>query len=94
MTISSSPVTVGLVRFWAFIGAAVLAASLGWGQVHTAIDWWDGPPYCGPNCVVGPPAFGAQPPWLHLVVGVALFAVAVGSVYLAVRARRRRVTTR
>ena len=90
---SSSRVSVGLVRFWVFLGAAVLAGLLGWGQITTAVDWWNGPPYCGPNCGTFAPLLGPSP-GVHVVAAVVLLALGAVFVYLAIRAKRRRATTR
>jgi hypothetical protein len=85
-----SRASVGLVRFWVFIGAAVLAVLLEVADVRQVVDWW-GVPYraCGPNCVVTPS------PWSHgvlaLVYMAGLFALGAVFAYLAIRARRRRV---
>jgi hypothetical protein len=80
-----------LTRFWVFIGAAGLAVLLLIGEVRQVVDWW-GVPFraCGPGCVVSPS------PWSQGVPALAymafLFALGAVFVYLAIGARRRRVT--
>jgi len=85
--------TGALGRFWVFIGATVLVVLLLIGEVRAAVDWW-GVPYrtCGPGCVESGPSLSSGVPALaYMVVLLALGAIFV---YLAIRARRRRVTTR
>ena len=85
--------TGALGRFWVFIGAAVLAVYLEISEVWAAVDWW-GVPYrtCGPGCVASGPPLSSGVPGLAYMVG--LFALGAIFVYLAIGARRRRVTTR
>jgi len=81
-----------LGRFWAFIGAAVLVVLLLIGEVRQVVDWW-GVPFraCGPGCVELPSAWSeGVPAVVYMVVLLALGAIFV---YLAIRARRRRVAT-
>jgi hypothetical protein len=93
--ISPPGVSVGLVRFWVFLGAAVLAVLLGINAVVTAVEWWGDPINAcpgQPNCGQLSPPLSSGVPALAYIVG--LFALGAIFVYLAIRARRRRGTTR
>ena len=82
-----------LGRFWAFIGAAVLVVLLLISEVWEVVHWW-GVPWraCGINCVTSPSPWSQGVPALAYML--VLFALGAIFVYLAIRARQRRVTTR
>lgn len=82
-----------LVRFWVFIGAAVLAVFAASSDLYWTVEWWGTPSRsCGPGCVA------SANPWSQGVPAFAYigacFALAGLFVYLAIRARRRRSTNR
>src|SRR3954454_20224654 len=92
--ISPSRVSVGLVRFWVLTGAAALALLLGIGKVVDAIEWrrGDSKPCPGdPKCVEMAPAF-SRGAWAVAYIAC-FFALGAVFVYLAIRAKRRRVTS-
>jgi uncharacterized membrane protein len=84
-------------RFWLFVGAAVIAVLAGIDFVMLAVEWWGGPPDCSGGVPAGFPCQSDLPPALTPVpavaVAVGLFALGAVLVWLAVRVRRRTVTT-
>ena len=95
MKISSYRVSVDLVRFWVFTAAAVLTVLVGINAVVNTVEWWGVyTKACPgePNCAAGPPPLSHGVPALAFIA--VLFALGAISVYLAIRARRRRGTTR
>jgi len=93
--ISSYRDRVGLVRFWVFTAAAVLAVLVGINAVVNTVEWWG---VYTKACPGEPNCAELTPPMSHGVLAfafiVVLFALGAIFVYLAIRARRRRVTTR
>jgi hypothetical protein len=67
------------VRFWVFIGAAVLVVLLLIGEVWQVVDWW-GVPFraCGPNCVTSPSPWSQGVPALAYIT----FLSALGAVFV------------
>ena len=81
------------MRFWVFIGAAAAAVLLGINGVVGAVEWWGGDTKACPgeaNCVEMAPPFTRGVPAVAYIGG--LFVLGAVFVYLAIRARRRRVT--
>jgi hypothetical protein len=93
LTATGALILRSVERLGVFLGAAALVVLLEIGEVRAAVDWW-GVPYrtCGPGCVEsGAPLSSGVPGLAYMLV---LFALGAIFVYLAIRARRRRVTTR
>src|SRR5262245_3481996 len=87
-----------LPRFWLGVGAAGVAVLGGLSWVANAVEWWGGPPDCSGEVPAGFPCQPPLPPPLSpvpaLAVAVGFFALGAVFVYLGIRAKRQRVTTR
>ncbi len=88
---TSPLVTLGVVRFWLFVGGAVLAVAIEVRAVVNAVEW------CGVlQRPTGLNSFATRPPLSNglpaVILMVVLFALGAVFIYLAIRARRRRAT--